>query len=80
VFKSSRLKPLSQLRIGRKDFLLQSLNILKYKGDWDSIYLFCKECFSETEESGQPLLLVSDWAIWKSLIDASAAIGSKDTR
>lgn len=42
--------------------------------DWEAVYQLCHDCLATTDESGQPNLLASDWAVWRLVIEAAAEL------
>ena len=71
LLQSPVFSPLSQFRLGRKELLTRVLAILKSKGWIRDIFSICRYCLSEQDEVGNPLLLGSDWAVWKLFIAAA---------
>ncbi|KAE9570348.1 hypothetical protein CGMCC3_g13465 [Colletotrichum fructicola] len=75
ALKGPTLNPVYQLKSGRKDLFLQTIEVFERKEKWKTVYDLCKVCLSMTDDKGQLSLLACDWAVWKKFLNAAGRIG-----
>ncbi|KAI8309474.1 hypothetical protein K4K59_009196 [Colletotrichum sp. SAR11_240] len=75
ALKGPTLNPVYQLKSGRKDLFLHTIEVFERKEKWKTVYDLCKACLSTTDDKGQLSLLACDWAVWKKFLNAAGRIG-----
>ncbi|KAL0938293.1 uncharacterized protein CTRU02_204903 [Colletotrichum truncatum] len=78
ALKGPTLNPVYQLKAGRKDLFLLTIEVFERKGQWKVVYDLCKECFSVTDDKGQLSILACDWIAWKKFLNAAGRIAESD--
>jgi len=81
ALKGPLLNPIKELRLGRKEVLLRTLDFLKEKEEWETLYTIAKDALSEKEERDYqvlPSLLACDWRIWQHFMEAATHVMLSD--
>lgn len=71
LIASPVFSPLAQFRQGRKELFRRVAAKHEKDGDWEAVFRLCHDCLSQTDESGQPGMLASDWVVWQQFITAA---------
>ena len=78
LLDSSVFSPVEQLKQGRKEPLMYTIEKLKSDENWHSLYSVCRDCLSVSEDNGELTLQASDWDVWQSFIIAASQIQDSD--
>ncbi|OAA76838.1 N-acetyltransferase B complex, non-catalytic subunit [Akanthomyces lecanii RCEF 1005] len=78
LLDSSVFSPVEQLKQGRKEPLMYTIEKLESDENWQSLYSVCRDCLSVSEDNGELTLQASDWDVWQSFIIAASQIQDSD--
>lgn len=80
LLKSSVFSPVKQFNLGRKELFQRIVEKHRRDGEWEAMFNLCRDCLSEKDEDGQPILLASDIVIWRHFIFAASQLKGVNTQ